>query len=200
MASNILRGLIPLLTLTATGCASLGSLEDILAGAGGGLYGDEVRGEIRQVDTRRQTIELESGWGQSDRVRYDNRTEVVYQQRRYDVRDLERGDRVRVRVDDTVSREPYATVVYVEESVRDRDGRDGGYARLQRLDGRVEDVDTREGWFEMRDSGGALVLVTLPYEPGSSVRDRFRRMRRGDWVRVEGELLNRSRLLLHRFL
>src|SRR5688572_12985406 len=88
--------------VSASGCAGVGmeTLADVLAG-GGGLYGQEISGEIRQIDTRRQEIEVQSGWSGSEWVRYDGRTSVVAGQRRYDVRDLRRGDEVRVLVDDS---------------------------------------------------------------------------------------------------
>ena len=192
-------GSLSLLVLTLGGCASLGSLEQIL-GEMGGLYGNELSGEIRQVDTRRQEIELQSGWGDREWIRYDGRTEVLYRQRRYSVRDLERGDRVRIRLDESRSRdsERYASVIQVEESVgyddRDVDG------RRERIEGRVHSVDTREGWFEVTDSRGDVLLVTLPYEPNRGLHDRFRRLDRGDRVRFEAQRLNRRRVEILRFL
>lgn len=191
--------LLALVPLGLGACASMGSWEEILADvAGGGVYGDELSGEIRRIDTRRQEIELSSGWSGNERVRYDRRTEVVYRQRRYDVRDLERGDRVRVRLDDH-DREPYARVIYVEESSRG-DDRDYGSERRERVEGRVGDIDARGGWFELSDGRGSAVLVTLPYDPNRTLRDRFGRLRRGDRVRIEGVWLNRSRIEILRFL
>ncbi|HUE95960.1 MAG TPA: hypothetical protein VMN39_04845 [Longimicrobiaceae bacterium] len=193
----------PLAGLGLAGCASFGSLEDILATVGaGGLYGNEVSGEISRIDTRRQEIEIASAWGGAERVRYDGRTEVIYRQRRYDVRDLERGDRVRVRVDDRRDRDRdrYATVIHVQESRTTRSDDRDVYSRPQRLDGRVTEVDARRGWFEMTDSRGDPILVTLPYDPNRTLRDRFGRVRRGDRVRIEGVWLNRSRVEVLRFL
>lgn len=195
------RGASVAALVLVTGCAGLGSLEQILSQAAGGLYGSEVTGQVRQIDTRRQQIEVESGWGGAERVRYDSRTEVIYRQRRYDVRELERGDYVRIRVEDDRDREPYASVIHVEESRSDRGGTDrGSYSRVMRLDGRVNQVDAQRGWFEITDSRGAEFLVTLPYEPNRSLRDKFRRIRRGDRVRLEGERLNNTRVEILRFL
>lgn len=184
-----------------TGCASLGSLEQILSQAAGGLYGSEMAGQVRQVDTRRQQIEIQSGWGGAERVRYDRRTEVIYRQRRYDVRELEPGDYVRIRVEDDRDREPYASVIHVEESRSDRRGGDrGSYSRVTRIEGQVNRIDAQRGWFEITDSRGEAFLVTLPYEPNRSLRDKFRRIRRGDRVRLEGERLNNTRVEILRFL
>lgn len=192
-------GALSLMTLTLGGCASLGSLEDIL-GNMGGLYGNELTGEIRQVDTRRQEIELESGWGEREWVRYDGRTEVYYRQQRYSVRDLDRGDRVRIRLDDTGNRDRarYASVIQVQEGTvyDDRDV----YSRRERIDGRVRQIDTRDGWFEVTDGRGDVLLVTLPYDPNRGLYDRFRRLDRGDRVRFEAQRLNRNRVEILRFL
>lgn len=187
------------LSITLTGCTGMGSLADILA-AGAGVYGggNEVSGEIQSIDTRRQEIQLQSGWGGGERIRYDGRTQVIYQQRRYDVRDLERGDLVRVRLESSRNTR-VASTIQVEQSVRDRqNGRVG--SGVERVEGRVVRIDTRQGWFELERSWGSNLMVTLPYDPNRSLTDRFRRLRRGDRVRVEGQMLNGSRMELYRFL
>jgi hypothetical protein len=177
----------------------MGSLEDILSAGGLGGYG-ERSGEIGQVDTRRQEIQLYSRWGGNEYVRYDGRTEVVYRQRRYAVRDLERGDLVRMRIEQDRGTVPYTSYIEVQESVRDREGRVGGADRLQRVEGEVRAIDVNRGWFELRQSNGNIVDVTLPYDPSRAVLDRFHRLRRGNRVRVEGWLLNAYRMELNRFL
>lgn len=207
MDARHFRIIFPLFALVflgaAPGCASMGSWEDILRDAGGGVYGNEIRGEVQYVDTRRREISVSNGWGSAERVRYDGRTEVLYHQRRYDVRDLERGDYVRVRVDDDRGREPYARTINVEESRyddrsrSDRD-RDGAF-RLSRVNGRVQDVDTRRGTFVVEISRRERVYVTVPDRVDRQVRDRFRRLRRGDQVVVEGDRIRSDQLILYRF-
>jgi len=188
------------LLLGLTACAGLGTVGDVLAGGGVLGLGNEISGEVRQVDTRRQQLQVEVSRGRTERISYDGRTEVVYRQRRYSVRDLERGDVVRVRVAEQRRGELYARRIQLQESVRDRRvGREAN-VRLQRIDGEVGRIDTRQGWFELRQNRGGTVVVTLPYEPGRGVRDRFRRLRRGDVIRIEGQRLNNSRVELHRFL
>jgi hypothetical protein len=190
------------LLLSLPGCAGvgMGSLEDIL-GSAGGVYGGDVSGEIRQVDTRRQEIEVASGWGGAQRFRYDGRTEVVYRQRRYDVRSLERGDLVRIRVDSDRYGERYASYIQVQESARDRGGvgRGGNNARLERFGGSVGRIDDRSGSFELHTSRDGRLLVYLPNDPPRSMRDRFRRLRRGDRINVDVYLIDRSRAELRRF-
>ena len=165
------------------GCTGLGTLEDILAAGGG--YGSDLRGEVSLIDSRRREIELRSDWGRPDLVRYDGRTEVFYRDRRYSVNDLERGDLVRVRLD-VEQGTPYARLIEVERSVREGDGSSFPGGRIQRLDGTVVRIDTQRGWFELEQSRGSVLVVTLPYEANRSLQDRFRRLRRGDRVRIEG--------------
>lgn len=179
-------------------------MADVLGGMGGmGGMGSQVRGEVEWVDDRGRQIEVRSGWGQSSRVRYDSRTEVVYRNQRYSVRDLERGDVVSMQVRRASNGESYADRIYVEESVRDRRG--SGYpssdypsGRREVFDGRILDIDYGRGWFEL-DSRDGRYRVSLPYNPSRSLTDRFRRLRRGDSVRIEGERLNHERVELYRF-
>lgn len=60
----------------------------------------EVRGTVRYVDTRDQTLELEPSTGRSGIVvvHYDSNTIVEFEGRRYKPENLERGDRVEVEV------------------------------------------------------------------------------------------------------
>jgi hypothetical protein len=66
--------------------------------APGGGYGmQELRGRIAYVDPRSQTIRLDGGYGgRGEIVRYDARTLVEWQGRRYQPRDLDPGDIVRI--------------------------------------------------------------------------------------------------------
>lgn len=92
---------------------------------GGGQYGNELRGAIGYVDARARVIELDrGGYGSSQggnraRIRYDERTLVEYQGRRYRPEDLERGDEVRIQARQ-MGNELLAERVWVERSVRGR--------------------------------------------------------------------------------
>lgn len=98
--------------------AACGSLGDIL-GTGSptssGTTTNELRGTVDSVDTSSQSVvltnvsgltnNLSSGSnGQSVRVYYDNQTAVSYQGQSYRPADLERGDQVTVRVDQSNNR------------------------------------------------------------------------------------------------
>ena len=124
--------------LLLTGCLSMGhmggagTMADILLGGGrgGGGVNDsrDLRGEIRNVDTRRQTIHISTGW-RTEQVRYDRSTRVSYGNRRYNVRDLRRGDLVRVRLDrDRRRGTMYTRQIQLQDRQRDnrRDRRNRG--------------------------------------------------------------------------
>jgi len=65
-----------------------------------GTRTQELRGTVRYVDTRDQTLELEPSTGRSGLVvvHYDASTIVEFEGRRYKPENLERGDRVEVEV------------------------------------------------------------------------------------------------------
>lgn len=88
---------------------------------GGGQYGNELRGAIGYVDPRARVIEIDGGGYGANRarVRYDDRTVVEYQGRRYRPQDLERGDLVRIQARQQ-GNEWLAERIWVERSVRGR--------------------------------------------------------------------------------
>ncbi|HEX2093330.1 MAG TPA: hypothetical protein VHG28_13060 [Longimicrobiaceae bacterium] len=192
--------------LTGAGCAQLGTMEDILGGVmsptGGGNNGELV-GEIRYVDTRNQRIELRTQDGRTAALYYDGRTQVVYRQQEYPVTALEQGDYVSARVQQGSQRELYTDYIYVQQSVQDRGGQGGHDDRtggIQRTEGTVGTVDYSRGTFILRERNGSTVQVSLPYGASRSDVDRFRRLRNGDYVRLEVQALSQTRVELYRFL
>ena len=193
--------------LAGAGCSQLGTVGDILGGvltpAGGG-QGGEVYGEIRAIDTQRQIVQIQTQQGQVGNVYFDNRTQVVYNQQRYSVTALERGDVVAMRIQQDQRGNAYTDYIQVTQSVQDRGGGyGGGYPDntgygTTRLEGNVGWVDTSRGQFELRTSRGTVTVV-MPYSPSSGTLDRFRRLRGGDYVRVEGQLVSQNRFELSRF-
>ena len=73
-------------------------------------------------------------------------------------------------------------------------------ARLQTVDGRVERVELQRNSFEIRDQSKERVIVSVPFNARRSDVDRFRALREGDYVRVEGRFLDRERFELDSFL
>jgi len=205
---GVLRLALGAVVLTGAGCAQLGQLgtmEDVLGGMGNptGTTG-QVSGRVENVDTRNARLELYSQEGRREVVFFDNRTRVVYQQREYPVTALERGDEVSLRVQRDTRGNLYTSEIYVQRSVREGGGYNTGggqyEGQVQRLEGNVGYVDYNRGQFEVRSQYGGTVLVTLPYGATAGTVDRFRRLRNGDYVRLEVILVNQQRAELQRFL
>ena len=105
---------------------SIEVVHNVRDGAGGSQYGNELRGTVGYIDPRARTIQLDSGGyggsygGGSTRLRYDERTVVEYQGRRYRPEDLDRGDLVRVQARQIGGNEWLAERILVERSARAR--------------------------------------------------------------------------------
>lgn len=192
-----------LLLTSCAGGGGLGQIGEILGqmgGMGGGAQGGQIRAEIDQVDSRSQRIHVRAQNGQSGSLLYDQQTQVIYQQQQYPVTALERGDLVVIEAQQTSGNELYAQRVLVEQSVQERTGGTTGSAQLRQLDGQVGQIDHQRGMFELRTQYGGVLVVSLPYNPARATEDRFARLRSGDSVRIEGEVLSDGRVQLVRFL
>ena len=94
--------------LLATACSSgggLGTLGDIILGSPSSTQSSDVRGTVASVDTQNRRIDLDvtyinqlrdNNGGQRGSIYYDNNTRVMYNDRDYQVADLERGDQISV--------------------------------------------------------------------------------------------------------
>jgi exosome complex RNA-binding protein Csl4 len=192
-----LFGFLFLASLALTGCHELGHVDGL------GDYGspNDVVGEVRHVDTRAREIEIRTDSGRTSIIRYDNNTQVVYQQRNYSVDNLERGDYVAARVQRDRNGRDFTDSITVRESVQDRGySSGGGRGRLDRAEGRVEYVDSRRGTFEIRDQRNRLIVVSVAFNAPRAVTDQFNRLRNGDYVRIEGRSVNADRFELESFL
>jgi len=193
-----------LLTLTAglaftTGCHPIGRVGDPHGDIYGGGRTREVAGEIKDINKRGREIEVRTEDRRVREVSYDNKTRVVYRQRDYGVNDLEVGDYVAIRVQyDSDTAKPYAELIRVQQSAQERGT--NSRTRLEKLDGTIEFVDTRRGIFELNDGGRRRVTVVMPYNPARRDQDRFRRLREGDHVQLEGRFVNSDRFELEAFL
>jgi Domain of unknown function (DUF5666) len=187
--------------LFLTGCSELGQIG--FPGDYGHWGGSDLVGEVRYIDTRARQIELSTDAGRKFLVKYDNNTRVTYRQRDYAVANLETGDYVAVRAQQDRDGRYFTDLITVRESVQERGGYGtggGNVGRLDKLEGRVEYVDSRRGTFEIRDRSNRLVVVSLPYDAPRVISDRFKRLREGDYVRVEGRFINRERFELETFV
>lgn len=204
------RGAVLALALASSACAggNLGPLGDILAGAaglpgsgGGQQQQGQVLAEIQGLDTGRQLIQVRTEDGRSGSLLYDQNTVVVYQQRQYEVANLERGDVVAIQVRQDRQGNAYASRIDVQQSVQERTGQTTGGVggdQLQQFSGRVGQVDRQRGWFQLQSQYGG-VTVTLPYNVSSTTMNQFNRLRSGDSVRLQGTQLGNGRVELYRF-
>ena len=181
--------------LALAGCQELGRIDGL---GDYGSIGNEIVGEVMNVDSRGRQIEIRANSGRTSTVRYDNNTQVIYRQRNYAVANLEPGDYVAARVQQDRDGRYYTDTVTVRESAQDRGYSGGG--RLDRIEGKVEFVDSRRGTFEIRDSRNRLIVVSVAFNAPRAVTDRFNRLRSGDYVRIEGRSVNSDRFDLESFL
>ncbi|TMA57021.1 MAG: hypothetical protein E6J73_20020 [Deltaproteobacteria bacterium] len=196
---NLASRLFVFLSLTAlalTSCHELGHVDGL--GNYGGAGGDVV-GEVEYVDTRAREIEIRTDSGRTSVLRYDDRTQVVYQQRNYSVASLEPGDYIAARVQQDRDGRDYTNTITVRESVQDRGNQRGG-GRLDRTEGRIEYVDQRRGTFELRDQRNRLIIVSVAFNAPGPVIDQFNRLRNGDYVRIEGKSVSSDRFELANFM
>ena len=191
-----LFGILSVAVLALTGCDELARVGDL---GNYGSLGSDLVGEVENVDTRAREIQIRTDSGRTSVVRYDDRTQVIYQQRNYSVANLEPGDYVAARVQQDRNGQNYTDTITVREGVQDR-GNKRGSGRLDRIEGRIEYVDERRGTFELRDSRNRLIVVAVPFNAPGSVMDRFNRLRTGDFVRIEGRAVDADHFDLESFL
>jgi len=183
--------------IAATGACSSGLgnvLGSVLGGGGQQQQSGQVSGTIRSVNNQQITIQQQNG--QSVALSYDNETQVVYQNQRYAVNNLEYGDRVTATVRQAQNGY-YTDYVQVDQSVSTT-GTGTSSGSVQSIQGNVRQVDSRNGLFTVESNSGVLT-VALPYNPRSADVDRFQRLRQGEYVRFYGVYLNNSRVELRQF-
>ena len=185
----------------ASGCDQMGSLGNPPGSIyePGGREQTELEGEIQRVDTRLQQIEVRTQDARTRRVGYSSTTRVVYQQQDYSITALEPGDIVSMRVEQDRSGNYSTDLIRVRQSVQERGGIVTPGSPVERLEGEVVRIDYQHGSFELRDRYSGNVVVSLPYNPPGSIVDRFRQLRSGDYIRVEGRFLNQDRFELEAF-
>ncbi|MBK5260264.1 MAG: hypothetical protein JJE51_11765 [Thermoanaerobaculia bacterium] len=129
-----------------------------VSASGSQSYDTSLRGTVRNIDTRRRTIEIERGnAGDTTTVEYDSRTSVSYDGRRYTVENLERGDEVDVRTSGRVAEAIVVTRSASGGGGFDRDGGFGGNSGST-VRGTVRYVDTSRRTIEIEESGRVVML------------------------------------------
>ncbi len=200
-------GVAAMVMLAVGGCAGLGNLgglADILGAVGGmpgaGQQQGQLTAEVQQVNTQQRTIQIRTQDGQTGAVLFDQNTVVVYQQQQYPVTALEAGDVANFQLQQASNNNLYAARIDVVQSVQQRSGQGAGGGQIYQLAGRVGTIDQNRGVFELQTQTSGVILVSLPYNPPAATADRFRRLRSGESIGVEGYLLAQGRVELTRFL
>lgn len=150
-----------------------------------GSYGSNVRGTVRNIDTSRRTIEIDStgGYNQSTRVEYDANTHVQYGGNSYRPQDLERGDEIDVRVRDIGNGRRVADNITVTRSISGGSGNNGTYgsgpsSQQSTIRGTVQYVDTNRRAIELssvswsnfnRGSGSGGSTIVVQYDTKTQV-------------------------------
>ncbi|HVF38373.1 MAG TPA: hypothetical protein VM939_00635 [Gemmatimonadaceae bacterium] len=181
-------------------CGSTGGLGGILGGVLGGGREDQINGTMEGIDTRSQIVYIRQTNGQSVSLRYDNRTQVVYQNQNYPVTSLENGDEVTARISNSNNNNSnYTDLIQVNRSVSNSQNVPGNSGNVQAFQGTVRQVDRTNGWFTVDANNAGRVTVTLPYNPTRTDLSRFQNLRGGEFVRFYATYVNNGRLELRNF-
>jgi hypothetical protein len=161
-----------------------------------GLQPGEIRGEIVEIQPTKNEIHVRTDDNRQRVLEYDPAVaRVYYHGREYNVRELQAGDVVAFQYRPRGSRD-YVETVRIQEPVQARAGtriaRTPSPPRPEFLEGTVERIDFDRGVFDVKQRSGGIVTVALPYNARPAEVDAFRRLRRGDYVRLEGEFINRD--------
>lgn len=167
----------------------------------------ELRGTVDYVDRNSRSVYLtnvsghnssmlSSGGGNSVRVYYDDRTPVSYNGQTYRVEDLERGDEVLVRVDES-GNQLLAESMTVTHNVSAR-GSSSLPAYGSTVRGTVRYIDTSRRTIEVDRGNGSLAYIE--YESGTPVyynnqTYRATDLERGDEIEIRVRDLGSGRFL-----
>lgn len=160
----------------------------------------ELTGEVEWVDTRLHLVEVRTWDGHVRSVGYDTRTRMMYRLRDYPIDSLKRGDIVAMRVQRDSYGHPHTDLIDLREFAEERRVANAPASRRGLVEGTVGWLDYQRGLFEVTPDHGRRVVVSLPYKPRRADADRFRDLRAGDYVKVEGRFVNRDRLELDAFV
>jgi hypothetical protein len=194
------RAAAALALATVAACSQAGGLGNVLGSVlGGGQQQNQVSGTIQNVDTRNAQIGLRQSNGQTVALAFDNNTKVVYQNQNYSVTNLEYGDQVTARVQQTQNGGYYTDLVQVDQSVSTSTSGSTSSGQLQTLQGSVRRIDAANGLFLLDVNSSTQLTVSMPYNPTRADQQRFQNLRVGDVIRFGGVYLNNTRVELRQF-
>ena len=198
-----MRRALPLLALAMPVIGSAGCMENIaLIGRPSIAEGQtDVQGEVESIDLSSRRIYLRLVAGDRREIAYSPDARVLYQGREYPVSRLEKGDIIAVQLKRDTRGDSYADLIRVQENNREaRADASTATTRIQTLSGKVERVSVRANSFDLDDQRNQPISVVLSENARDSDRERLRRLRDGDRVRIEGRFMGRDRFELLSFL
>lgn|GEM_PF-1827482 len=154
----------------------------------------DITAAVDGIDLQGREIYLRAGRNQHYVVNYTDQTRVVVDGRVQPVSGLQVGDQIRVNLREGEDRRLVADQIRVES----RAG--AGATALRTVEGTVERVMTERQVLELRTTDGDLLTIYVPDWLNDAAKNRFQRIRAGDYVRLEGERLSENRLELVAFL
>lgn len=163
----------------------------------------DVVGAVERVDLAERRLYLRPTGGERRVVDYSRDAQVFYRGRVYPVTRLAPGDVVAMQMKQDARGKSYVDLIRIQqENVSDRGRReDFGLApEIETLAGTVESVSRRDNSFELDNPRGQTVSVVLSENARDSDRERFRTLRSGDRVRIEGKFISRDRFEMLSFL
>ena len=163
----------------------------------------DVVGLVERVDLDSRQVYVRSDSGPRRVVVYSRDAQVFYRGRVYPVTRLVPGDVVAMQIKPDTRGEPYVDLIRIqEETVSDRGRREDltTARRIERLAGTVESINRRNDSFELNNRPGQIVLVALSENVRDSDKERFRTLRTGDRVRIEGKYVGSDRFEMLSFL
>ncbi len=199
----VLVGCAPLETRPTLSEVRTGGVQGPIA-SDASLHPAEIRAEVIRIDPARRELQVQTDGGRQRIVFYEPKyTTVTYHGRPYSVEQLESGDIIAFQPT-RWSRDDIATI-RILDPVQARTGSPVARAippppRSEIVEGTVERVQYDLGVFDLQPRSGRSVTVSIPYNARPGDVESFRRLRRGDYVRVEGEFVNPDSLQLLAFL
>lgn len=162
----------------------------------------DVRAEVERVDRDSRRLYLRPDKGERRVIAYSADAPVLYRGREYPVTRLEPGDVVALQVKRDGRGESYTDLIRLQDNVREPSRSEGlsTASRIQTLSGRVDRIDVRGNSFDLDDQQSQPVLVVLSESARDSDRERLRRLKDGDRIRIEGRFMGRDRFELLSFL
>lgn len=190
-------------------CGSSGGLGDILGG-GSSNQAAEIRGTVDYVDTNNQTIRLtnvsgltnmlSSGGGNTAVVYYESNTPVAYNGQSYRPENLERGDQIAVRVDQSNNRliAEEINVTYNAGGTAGSNYPSNSGSYVSSVRGTVRYVDTSRRSIEVDRGSGSPVFVEFETNTPvyySNQTYRVADLERGDEVDIRVRDMGSNRLV-----